>query len=248
MIALGGALLTAWYMAYLTPTALFICGTGLLLAWRTPSLPKPWRALSRGLLLLWAIALMLHVIPGVHNLKVLDQVLASPTSTPFNLYLNLDKPLIFFGLLLAWPTLLGGGGHVRWRALTLLSLPLTMLLLLAWLCGAIKPDIGLPDWWWLFILNNLLLTCVAEEALFRGVIQQEITIRRGPWYGIVSASVLFGIAHVTGGPLLMLFAALAGACYGLAFQVSGRLSVAILFHAAFNLAHLTFFTYPLASH
>ena len=44
------------------------------------------------------------------------------------------------------------------------------------------------------------------------------------------------------------FAALAGACYGLAFQLSGRLSVAILLHFLFNFAHLALFTYPLASH
>ncbi|MGL4775927.1 MAG: CPBP family glutamic-type intramembrane protease, partial [Aeromonas veronii] len=46
--------------------------------------------------------------------------------------------------------------------------------------------------------------------------------------------------------LLALFATLAGCCYGLAFQLSGRLSVAILIHFAFNFAHLALFTYPLA--
>ncbi|MNF14531.1 CAAX amino terminal protease self- immunity [compost metagenome] len=65
--------------------------------------------------------------------------------------------------------------------------------------------------------------------------------------GILVASLLFGAAHLAGGPLLMLFAALAGVCYGLAFQWSGRLSVAILLHFLFNFAHLAFFTYPLAS-
>ena len=49
------------------------------------------------------------------------------------------------------------------------------------------------------------------------------------------------------GPLLVLLAALAGACYGLAFLLSGRLSVAILLHFLFNFAHLALFTYPLAS-
>ncbi|MGL6500415.1 hypothetical protein ACSZOJ_19370 [Aeromonas dhakensis] len=52
---------------------------------------------------------MLHLIPGFTNLKVLDQVQAGPASVPFNMYLNLDKPLVFFGLLLAWPALLGPG-------------------------------------------------------------------------------------------------------------------------------------------
>lgn len=247
LILLGVALLAALYLDHLSPSALLITLAGLLLAWRTPNLPQPWRGVALTLILLWAIALMLHLIPGFSNLKVLDQVQAGPASVPFNMYLNLDKPLVFFGLLLAWPALLGQGGAIRWRALALLLLPLAALLITAWQLGALKPEAGLPYWWWLFALNNLLFTCVAEEALFRGFIQQGVAARSRLWLGILVASLLFGVAHLAGGPLLMLFAALAGACYGLAFQFSGRLSVAIAIHFLFNFAHLALFTYPLAS-
>lgn len=247
LILLGIALLMALWLERLSPLALLISLAGLLLAWRTPSLPNPWRRVALGLVLLWAIALTLHLIPGFDNLRVLDKVQAGPASVPFTLYLNLDKPLLFFGLLLAWPALLGPGGVIQWRKLALLSLPLATLLPLAWQLGALRPEVGLPHWWWLFALNNLLFTCVAEEALFRGFIQQAITLRSRAWVGILVASLLFGAAHLAGGPLLMLFAALAGACYGLAFQLSGRLSVAILLHFLFNFAHLALFTYPLAS-
>lgn len=247
LILLGMALLAALWCERLGPVALLVSLAGLLLAWRTPRLPMPWHGVALGLVLLWAIALTLHLVPGFDNPKVLDRVLAGPASVPFSLYLNLDKPLIFFGLLLAWPALLGPSGAIRWRPLALLVLPLAALLLLAWQLGALKPELGLPHWWWLFALNNLLFTCVAEEALFRGFIQQAIARRSQVWVGILVASLLFGAAHLAGGPLLMLFAALAGACYGLAFQWSGRLSVAILLHFLFNFAHLAFFTYPLAS-
>ncbi|MFM1642460.1 CPBP family intramembrane glutamic endopeptidase [Aeromonas salmonicida] len=247
LILLGVALLAALYLGRLSPSALLITLAGLLLAWRTPGLPQPWRGAALTLVLLWAIALMLHLIPGFSNLKVLDQVQAGPASVPFNMYLNLDKPLVFFGLLLAWPALLGQGGAIRWRALALLLLPLAALLITAWQLGALKPEAGLPYWWWLFALNNLLFTCVAEEALFRGFIQQGVAARSRLWLGILVASLLFGAAHLAGGPLLMLFAALAGACYGLAFHFSGRLSVAIIIHFLFNFAHLALFTYPLAS-
>ena len=247
LILLGVALLAALYLGNLSPSALLITLAGLLLAWRTPSLPQPWRGAALTLVLLWAIALMLHLIPGFNNLKVLGQVQAGPASVPFNMYLNLDKQLVFFGLLLAWPALLGQGGAIRWRALALLLLPLAALLITAWQLGALKPEVGLPHWWWLFAFNNLVFTCVAEEALFRGFIQQGVAARSRLWLGILVASLLFGAAHLAGGPLLMLFAALAGACYGLAFQLSGRLSVAILLHFLFNFAHLALFTYPLAS-
>ncbi|QJT20570.1 CPBP family intramembrane metalloprotease [Aeromonas media] len=247
LILLGVALLTALWLERLSPVAALVSLAGLLLAWRTPGLSQPWRGVALTLLLLWAMALTLHLVPGFDNLKVLDRVQAGPASVPFTLFLNLDKPLIFFGLLLAWPALLGPGGTMRWRPLALLILPLAALLITAWQLGALKPDVGLPHWWWLFAFNNLVFTCVAEEALFRGLIQQGVASRSKPWLGLLVASLLFGAAHLAGGPLLVLFAALAGACYGLAFQLSGRLSVAILLHFLFNFAHLALFTYPLAS-
>lgn len=247
LILLGIALLTALWLERLSPVAALVSLAGLLLAWRTPTLPQPWRGVALTLVLLWALALTLHLVPGFDNLKVLDRVQAGPASVPFTLYLNLDKPLIFFGLLLAWPALLGPGGAIRWRPLALLMLPLAALLITAWQLGALKPEVGLPHWWWLFALNNLLFTCVAEEALFRGLIQQGVASRSKPWLGLLVASLLFGAAHLAGGPLLVLFAALAGACYGLAFLLSGRLGVAIAIHFLFNFAHLALFTYPLAS-
>lgn len=186
MLLLGLALLTALWLERLAPLAALVSLAGLLLAWRTPTLPPPWRGVALTLVLLWSLALTLHLVPGFDNLRVLDKVQAGPASVPFTLYLNLDKPLIFFALLLAIPGLLGPGGTMRWRPLALLILPLAALLITAWQLGALKPEAGLPHWWWLFAFNNLLFTCVAEEALFRGCIQQGVASRSTPWAGLWS--------------------------------------------------------------
>ncbi|GAB1104647.1 MAG: CPBP family intramembrane metalloprotease [Shewanella algae] len=204
---------------------------------------------AQGLILLSAVALTVHLLPGFDNLKLLDKVQASSGSAPFSMYLNLDKPLSLFLLLLAWPLVAGTPKPLPRRKIILLALLFAAtpaLLGLASLSGAINWDPKLPGWWWLFALNNLLLTCVAEEVLFRGALQQYLVKRGGALLGITLASVLFGLAHLAGGWTLVLFAALAGVLYGLVFQLSGRLWLAALCHFCLNFCHLLLFSYPMA--
>lgn len=224
--------------------ALVFTLAGLILACLTRVVPIRYRWIAHGVLLIWSVALLTHAVPGFDNPRVLNQVVAGPHSAPFNLYLNLDKPMVFFALLFAFPAITGKSQPWRPRLLAVTALVMFSLLPLAWALGALRPEVTLPDWWWLFALNNLILTCVAEEAFFRGYIQQGLASRFNHWVALIAAMLLFGLAHFAGGILLMLFAGLAGLCYGLAFLLSGRLWVAILFHFLFNMAHLVFFTYP----
>ena len=74
---------------------------------------------------------------------------------------------------------------------------------------------------------------VGEEAFFRGAVQQE--------FGIVVASVVFGLAHV--GPdrrylVWTLWAVLAGVVFGLLFRATGGLLAPVVAHAAHNAATL----------
>ena len=200
------------------------------------------------IIIAWCVLLFFHLIPGFNNLKVLDNVVAGVQSAPYSMYLNLDKPLIFFALLFAYPLLLGDKSQFRWKHALVTLIPLFLLLPVAVFLGALKPEFSLPSWWWIFALNNLLLTCIAEEALFRGFIQQSLS-RRFDWrLGLVVASILFGLAHVGGGMMLMIFAGLAGLGYGLVFHFTQRLWCAVLVHFIFNFTHLLFFTYPVLSH
>ena len=74
---------------------------------------------------------------------------------------------------------------------------------------------------------------VGEEAFFRGAVQQE--------FGLVVASLLFGLAHV--GPdrrylVWTAWAALAGFVFGVLYEFSGGLLAPVLAHAAHNAATL----------
>ena len=125
---------------------------------------------------------------------------AGPASAPYSLHLNLDKPLVFFTLLLAWPALLQRNDPSGRRCTSNSGLPLLAALLpLALLTGALHLEPSLPDWTLLWMASNLLLTCLAEEAFFRGYLQQGLSRRFGPAAGIAAASLLFGLAHIGAG-------------------------------------------------
>ncbi|MGC3833655.1 type II CAAX prenyl endopeptidase Rce1 family protein [Moritella viscosa] len=53
-----------------------------------------------------------------------------------------------------------------------------------------------------------------------------------------------GLAHFSGGTLLVIFATLADLGYALVFHFTNRLWCAVLAHLLFNFVHLIFFTYP----
>ncbi|KIC11969.1 hypothetical protein RA19_04925 [Leisingera sp. ANG-M1] len=261
---------------HLSIAGLALIGTGLGAAALLPRLTGRAAVAGHGLLILGCLTLGMHIVPGVHNLLILDQITSGPDSAPYSLHLNLDKPLVFFALLLAWPPLLqfylrpaarraapspppgralrthpGSGAALPAKQLPSSNLAilaglllLTAVFPLALAAGALQLEPGLPAWTLLWILSNLLLTCLAEEAFFRGYIQQGLTRRFGAAAGIIAASLLFGFAHIGAGPAVAAFATLLGLACGLGYWGSGRFRIPVLMHFAFNLAHLLLFTYP----
>lgn len=242
LLALLGASL-AW-LGFLSIPTLALFTVGLVGAAWLPRLQGWPEKLGHAVLIGFCLLLGIHLLPGIQNLRVLDAVQASPISSQFTLYLNLDKPLVFFLLVLAVPTLMRrhSDGHGKALFLTWALIPAVFALTLA--TQALQLDIGAPDWWLLFALSNLFLTCFAEEAFFRGYVQRALEDRLGAVWGIGFASLIFGLAHFAGGPVLIGFAALTGLVYGLGYWASGRLWMAIALHFAFNMIHLLFFTYP----
>jgi membrane protease YdiL (CAAX protease family) len=199
-----------------------------------------------------AAALMLHRLPGFANPRVIDAVRFTPDVVPFTLYLNFDKTLI--GLLLFALVLPHVTSGREWRAVLAATLPRAALVLGVVLTASLA--LGYVRWApkWpaetpLFLGVNLLFTCTAEEALFRGLIQRELRRlwsgrRGGAWAALGVAAILFGLAHVAGGWTYVALATVAGAGYGWIYERTQRVEAGVLAHFALNAAHFLLFTYP----
>jgi membrane protease YdiL (CAAX protease family) len=96
--------------------------------------------------------------------------------------------------------------------------------------------------WWLLpvVVQVVVLAPLLEEVLYRGCLQSAFVSATGrSWPSILAASAIFALVHASAVPwhaMPTLFAV--GVVCGLAFERTGRLGPAILFHAAFNALNL----------
>jgi len=250
LLSLGYALALAYgqlaWTAAITVALLLFAGYAV----RQQSMPIG-RFLGHALLLVMALALALHWMPGFFNGRAIPPQRLTDDAVRFAMYLNQDKPLIGFWLLLACPWIIGRRSFRLSVYATALGLGLSAIFALggAMLLGMIQWAPKWPDDAWLWALNNLLLVTLVEEALFRGYIQGGLGQRfkhlaHGDNLALLLASLLFGLVHAGAGWEWVLLSSLAGLGYGLAYRFGG-LGAAIATHFGLNLLHFTLFTYPM---
>jgi uncharacterized protein len=242
----------------LTPQAFIPVAAFGVLCWAW-SLGKP-DAMRVPLAIAVAVAslvLMAHVVPGINNVLIVKGAIVSPGAAPFTLYLNFDKALIALFILgfgsPSGPAL--AASRADWVALLRIALPriaIVTAVMIAWLVSLdrIHVDVKWPPPWFFpfWVWANLLFTCAAEEAVFRGIVQRAITgderyaSSQRVITGVVVAASLFGLIHF---PQNIVPATIAGAGYGWVYWASGnRIEASILAHFLLNLTHILFFTYP----
>jgi uncharacterized protein len=203
--------------------------------------------------LVLALLLGMHALPGFHNFLVLDKVVLSSGAAPFTLYLNFDKTLVgVFILGLCHQPLLARAK--QWAEAARRAAPIvpTHIALVAAGAAAIGYLTWQPKWAPLFLIwapVNLFFVCLSEEAIFRGFIQRELAAalrgtRAGNVVAILVSAALFGLAHLGGGVSYIVLAAAAGLGYAIVYHRTRSIEMSMLAHFALNAVHFLLFTYP----
>ncbi|WP_370552244.1 type II CAAX prenyl endopeptidase Rce1 family protein [Enterobacter cloacae complex sp. I2] len=186
------------FPALIVIAAIVVCGVLVEFKHKHPPKTRYW---LEGLYLFIALSLVLHLLPGFNNTKVLDAITIEPLSIPFSMHFNFDKALVPFVLLTGMSTLfvskpLFKAGATRW-GLLVLSVP--ALLTIAVALGVLKVEPHAPQWFAQFALANVFFVSLAEEALFRGYLQQRLSQICHPLAALLIASLVFGLMHDAGG-------------------------------------------------
>lgn len=247
---LAAALLAALLSGVLSLSALLILisfAAGVLYA-RGVEAP----ALSQGLICLIALAalaLSVHLVPGVANPLVFAGKL-NEGARPMKFYLNFDKGFVGVMLLAVFAQRgVAAFASVRtWASLGLICmLTLAAVFGLAWEAGAIRFEPKWPHFAWTFLFANLFFVALAEEAFFRGLLQEQLARLLGEgraWrllLPIAFSAIFFGLAH---GLAMAGLASVAGLGYALAYARTRNILAPTLLHFGVNALHFGLFSYP----
>lgn len=249
---------------------LLSCIAGLaggILDWRAPVCIGAYAALAWGargagrawlrvpLLVLTGVAAFLfalHRFPGFFNPVLAEGIRFSLDAPPFTLRANFDTAvagIVLMGVFCPRIEAAADWAAMLRRVWPIMLSTLVVVLGLGTALGYVRPDVKWTPYSAWFLAANLLFTCVTEEAFFRGFLLQRMACGLSRWRGglviaVAASSLLFGLAHARGGPLLIGLATVAGLHYAAAYLRSKRIEGAILTHFVLNAAHFVAFSYP----
>ena len=254
------SVLSAYFQGYVNLYALLSIGLYVVLYYCALNAKRAIiRAILSTVFITFSLALALHWVPGFNNLPIVIDERITSDAIAFTFYANFDKAMA--GLFLCAyfysnkKALKADSNKVSRLnvkqpifiiiATVLASLTVALILELV----SFNPKV--PDFWLAFIAINLLFTCVAEEALFRGLLQtklsQIISSTRLALLAPIMTAAVFALAHFAGGINYVLVSFIAGLGYGYILYKTQRLEWAIICHWLVNVFHFFLFTYPMLS-
>lgn len=205
-------------------------------------------------LFILSVLFLIHKVPGFAvNTEIIPPITLGHAAGEYTLRWSLDKPL--FALVMLAVGLIAASRltpkEIAVKTLVPLIATLSIVLGLGVLFGFIAWDPKLPPQLALWGISNFFATCLAEELFFRGLIQQRLqqifkNVNYGHLIAITLTAALFGASHAGGGALYTVLATIAGLGYGWTYYRTGSILAATTVHAALNIFHLVFFTYPYA--
>jgi membrane protease YdiL (CAAX protease family) len=199
------------------------------------------------------LALGMHVVPGFNNFEFASDINLSPSAASFDIWFNWDKSM--FGLfvlgIVLQENLIRNSGDAISAAKSFLPLAvigIVAIYLIGVSIGYSSFDFTVTAIFLPWALKNIVFTVLAEEAFFRGLVQNELAKRLNCNYSdhlaVIIGGIVFGIAHFGGGIYYVLLSSLAGILYGYTYKFTGRIEAPIITHFLLNAGHFLIFTYP----
>ncbi len=260
----AGVIKYAWAVAFVAAVALALYGGQLDVVALIPillfavvcyyfnKLTGTLKWMSGVAIVLFCLAFGMHVFPGFHNPIIVEHVLLSQDSIPYTLRFNFDKALVGLFIIFWLHPLVPDVREffvMLKKMLPVALISLFVVMMFSFLLGYVRFDTKLPDFLGYWLWANLFFTCVAEEALFRGFLQKQLSLllnklKYGAMIALFVCAILFGLAHAGGGAKYVLLATVAGLGYGMVYYRTQRIESSILLHFVLNSIHILFFSYP----
>lgn len=117
-------------------------------------------------------------------------------------------------------------------ALYLAVIVVLSLLPEAWLTGYEEASASLNDTGLVAFVSTVVVAPLAEEIVFRGLIQNRLSRAMPGWLAVVLTAAVFGLCH--GEPVWMAYAFALGAAFGVVAWRCGSILPTIVMHVIFN--------------
>lgn len=195
-----------------------------------------------------AFVLATHKIPGFANPFLAEQVLVGAVTEPYTLRANFDKGAVG-AILLIMLGAISSRRNARWGlrlATAVAALSALGVVAVAAATGFIAWDAQVKPLLPIFLVCNLFLTVIPEEAFFQALINREIGSRLPGVAAVGITALLFSAVHLGGGLAYAGLALLSGLVSAALWQLSKRIEPCIIAHFLINAMHFTLFTYPRA--